>query len=112
MGVRFQDVLHFWLLCASVHDGDLLTVSEAAAALSASTQTVRNWVRAERLHGVRIGNRFFIPREEVERFRGGDVPGPRGEGPWDFEGDASMAPLPRAAGAPGLGDPAEGLLGA
>jgi excisionase family DNA binding protein len=51
-------------------DTELLTVSQAAEALSASSQTIRNWIRGDRLQGVRIGNRFLIPRAEVERVRG------------------------------------------
>ncbi len=94
-----------------MHDGGLLTVSEAAEALNASTQTIRNWIRAERLQGVRIGNRFFIAPEEVERLRG-DVPASRGEGPWDFETDVPMTPLPRTAGGAAPGDLTDGLLGA
>src|SRR5689334_11382315 len=52
-----------------MHD-DLLTVSQAAEDLRASTQTIRNWIRSERLAAVRIGNRFLIPRAEVERLLG------------------------------------------
>jgi excisionase family DNA binding protein len=51
-----------------MHD-ELLTVSQAAEDLRASTQTIRNWIRSERLAAVRIGNRFLIPRAEVERTR-------------------------------------------
>ena len=89
---------------------ELLTVSQAAEALKASTQTIRNWIRAERLHGVRIGNRFLIPRAEVDRMRGG-LSAPGGESPWDFDDDEAAAPLPRA-GALGRGDDsAESLFG-
>ncbi len=61
-------------------DSDVLTVSEVAEALSASSQTIRNWIRGDQLRAVRIGNRFLIPRAEVERLRG-DVSVMRGEGP-------------------------------
>jgi excisionase family DNA binding protein len=91
-------------------DTELLTVSQAADALNASTQTVRNWIRADRPHGVRIGNRFLIPRAEVDQMRGG-LSAPRGESPWDFDDDEAAAPLPRAR-ALGLGDDsAESLFG-
>ncbi|MGI8863658.1 MAG: helix-turn-helix domain-containing protein [Solirubrobacteraceae bacterium] len=90
-------------------DSELLTVSQAAEALSASSQTIRNWIRADRLPGVRIGNRFLIPRAEVERLRG-DVSAARGESPWDFDGDEPGEPLPRA-GDRQQGAGAEGMLG-
>jgi excisionase family DNA binding protein len=83
-------------------DNELLTVSQAAEALNASTQTIRNWIRAERLHGVRIGNRFLVPRAEVDQMRGG-LSAPHGESPWDFDDAEVAAPLPRA-GALGFGD--------
>jgi excisionase family DNA binding protein len=91
-------------------DAELLTVSQAAEALSASTQTIRNWIRGDRLSGVRIGNRFLIPRAEVERLRG-DVGSPAGESPWAFEGNDTGVALPRARGAARSTDPADGLLG-
>jgi excisionase family DNA binding protein len=53
---------------------ELLTVSQAAEDLRASTQTIRNWIRSERLAAVRIGNRFLIPRAEVERLLGDALP--------------------------------------
>lgn len=51
-------------------DEELLTASQAGEDLSASSQTIRNWIRSDRLHAVRIGNRFLIPRSEVERMLG------------------------------------------
>lgn len=76
-------------------DSELLTVSQAADALSASTQTIRNWIRAGRLRGVRIGNRFLIPRAEVDRMRG-QSSASHGESPWEFDPDEPAEPLPRA----------------
>src|SRR5438270_6931391 len=73
------------LFSRSVMTGtELLTVSQAAEALSASTQTIRNWIRSGRLRGVRIGNRFLIPHGEIERMRG-DFPTATGEGPWELD---------------------------
>lgn len=74
---------------------ELLTVSQAAEALNATSQTVRNWIRGERLHAQRIGNRFLIPRQEVERLRG-DLPRGAGESPWEFASDQPAEPLRRA----------------
>ena len=60
-----------------MNDSELLTVSQAAEACNATNQTIRNWIKNGRLHGVRIGNRFLIAREEVDRLRG-DVRAPGG----------------------------------
>jgi excisionase family DNA binding protein len=91
-------------------DAELLTVSQAADVLGASTQTIRNWIRTNRLHGVRIGNRFLIPRSEVDQLRGG-LPASSGECPWDFDGDEPGGPLPRAGERGHPDDSAEALLG-
>jgi excisionase family DNA binding protein len=91
---------------------EFLTVSQAAEAFSATSQTIRNWIRENRLQARRIGNRFLIPREEVERLRG-DLPAQSGESPWDYAADRPPDPLPRkAAESEPAADPAEGLLGA
>jgi hypothetical protein len=37
-------ILHFWPLLLTVDDTELLTVSQVAEALSASSQTIRNWI--------------------------------------------------------------------
>jgi excisionase family DNA binding protein len=102
-------ILHFWRLMP-VDNIELLTVSQAAEALSASSQTIRNWIRAEQLHGVRIGNRFLIPRGEVTRLRG-TLSSARGESPWDYELDEPGVPLPRAGERATEGGSAEPLLG-
>jgi excisionase family DNA binding protein len=91
-------------------DQELLTASQAAEALSASSQTIRNWIRGEQLHAVRIGNRFLIPRSEVDRLRG-TVSMPRGESPWEFDPDKPAEPLPRAHDRDSGEDSAEPLLG-
>jgi excisionase family DNA binding protein len=91
-------------------DAELLTVSQAAEALSASTQTIRNWIRADRLRGVRIGNRFLIPRDEVDRMRGHSSVS-HGESPWEFDPDEPAEPLPRAGEHDFGGGSEEPLLG-
>lgn len=91
-------------------DAELLTVSQAAEALSASTQTIRNWIRADRLRGTRIGNRFLIPRDEVDRMRGRSSVS-HGESPWEFDPDAPAEPLPRVGEHYFGGGSAEPLLG-
>lgn len=48
------------------------TVGEAAALLGRSTQTIRNWIRDERVHGERFGpsqGQFLIEGSEIERVR-------------------------------------------
>ena len=91
---------------------ELLTVSQAAEACNATSQTIRNWIKSGRVHGVRIGNRFLIARDEIERLRG-DLPAHAGESPWDYSSENPAEPLPRKARdrAPDA-DPTEGLLGA
>ena len=90
---------------------ELLTVSQAAEACNATSQTIRNWIRAERVHAVRIGNRFLIPREEIERLRG-NLPTQGGESPWECSAEEPPEPLPRKARErPPGADPTEGLLG-
>jgi excisionase family DNA binding protein len=93
-------------------DPDLLTVSQAANALGASTQTIRNWIQSERLQAVRIGNRFQIPAQEIERLRG--LAARSGESPWEHSPDEPYEPLVRKAthAAGGNADPSNGLLGA
>lgn len=91
-------------------DPELLTVSQAAEALSATSQTIRNWIRAGQLAGVRIGNRFLIARAEVERMRG-DAPVRGGESPWEFDPDKPPAPLPRVSARRVDDDAAESSLG-
>jgi excisionase family DNA binding protein len=95
---------------ADMNVQELLTASQAAEALNASSQTIRNWIRSNRLHAVRIGNRFLIPRGEVERMRG-EAPSQWGESPWAFGNEEPAPPLPRAADAQAGPDPAEGVLG-
>ena len=93
-----------------MHD-ELLTVSQAAEDLRASTQTIRNWIRSERLAAVRIGNRFLIPRAEVERLLGDALPGRPGESPWDFDPGDPLEPLPRSAKRLGELDASERVFG-
>ena len=78
-----------------MEQSELLTVSQVADALGASTQTIRNWIRGEQLDAVRIGNRFLVPRAEIDRLRG-IMSGSRLESPWEFEPDAPAGPLRRA----------------
>jgi excisionase family DNA binding protein len=91
---------------------ELLTVSQAAEAFSATSQTIRNWIRGDRIKSVRIGNRFLIPRSEVERLRG-EISAARGEGTWEHEPGRPPDPLVRRARERQPdGDPTDGLLGA
>jgi excisionase family DNA binding protein len=92
-------------------ESDLLTVTQAAAALKSSGQSVRNWIRAGELRAVRIGNRFLVPRSEVERMRG-EVSAPAAESPWDYAAESPASPLVRPASPVGpRGESSEDLLG-
>lgn len=88
---------------------ELLTVSQAAEAFGATSQTIRNWIRAGQVDAVRIGNRFLIPRQEVERIRG-SAPVFEGDSPWDVS-SGTAKPLQRRTSRPKT-DPSDGLLGA
>jgi excisionase family DNA binding protein len=91
---------------------ELLTVSQAAEAFSATSQTIRNWIRGDRVKAVRIGNRFLIPRSEIARLRG-EISAARGEGTWEHEPGRPPDPLVRRSPEPWPdGDPTDGLLGA
>jgi excisionase family DNA binding protein len=93
-------------------EAELLTVSQAAEAFSATSQTIRNWIRSDRVRAVRIGNRFLIPRSEVERLRG-DLGMTRGESNWEHQADQPPEPLiRRPRESQPAGDPTDGLLGA
>lgn len=92
-----------------MNERELLTASQAAEVLSASSQTIRNWIRSDRLHAVRIGNRFLIPRAEIDRMRG-DLSA-HGESPWEFDPDEPAEPLRRAGERDVGGGSAEPVLG-
>lgn len=108
----YRKICKFGYTQTRMDESELLTVSQAAEACNATRQTIRNWIKSGRLHGVRIGNRFLIPRDEIERLRG-DIPARGGESPWDYSSDEPAEPLPRKDRDRSTGrDPAEGLLGA
>jgi excisionase family DNA binding protein len=53
-------------VCAPLAD-ELFTVSEVAAILKLSEQTIRNWIDAGCLPALRIGRRVRIRREVLQR---------------------------------------------
>ena len=93
-------------------DAELLTVSQAAEAVNATNQTIRNWIKSDRIRARRIGNRFLIPRSEVARLLG-ESPSRRPESNWDHSADQPAEPLVRRSDRrqPDA-DPTDGLLGA
>ncbi|MGH3267137.1 MAG: helix-turn-helix domain-containing protein [Trebonia sp.] len=91
-------------------DEELLTASQAGEVLSASSQSIRNWIRSGRLNAVRIGNRFLISRSEVDRLRG-SVSGRPGESPWEFDPDAPAEPLTSTRPGAARDDSAESFFG-
>lgn len=46
---------------------DFYTVEEMAAYLKVSEQTVRAWIRADKVKAVKLGRAYRIRREEVQR---------------------------------------------
>ena len=94
----------------ALNNEQLLTAAQAAEALSATSQTIRNWIRSGRLSAVRIGARFYVPAAEVERFREEGARASRRESVWEFDEDGPEVSLPRAS-APASGAAAERVLG-
>ena len=47
---------------------DLLTVTEVAAELRVTSYTVREYLKTGDLRGVKVGNRWRVPREALEEF--------------------------------------------
>jgi excisionase family DNA binding protein len=94
-----------------MNDPDLLTVAQVAEVCNATNQTIRNWIKNGTLRSQRIGNRFLIPREELDRI-GAGARWQVGEGPWDYSSEEPPGPLPRKSEErhPDA-DPTEGLLG-
>lgn len=50
---------------------DLLTVAEVAALLRVSPATVRRWLMAHDMRGVKVGASWRVPQSEVDRLRNG-----------------------------------------
>jgi excisionase family DNA binding protein len=46
-------------------EDDALSVAEVARLCRRTTQTIRNWIDSGRLPAVRIGHRYYVPREAV-----------------------------------------------
>ena len=91
-------------------ESELLTVSQAAEQVGATSQTVRNWIRAGQLKAERIGNRFLVPRAEIERLRRTSSHGD-GDSPWDVS-DKPPTPLQRRSSRERAGvDSSDRLLG-
>ena len=47
---------------------DLLTTSQAGELVGVTGQTIKNWVRAGRLAGYRVGGRIMISRQAMEAY--------------------------------------------
>ena len=52
--------------------GEVLTIEEAAARLKLKPQTVRDWLKAGRLKGVKLGRIWRVDAEALERLLAGD----------------------------------------
>jgi len=51
----------------SVKNKKFLTASDVARIFGVHFSTVGRWIKAGHLKGTRIGRRYLIPREEVEK---------------------------------------------
>ena len=47
----------------------LMTVAEVAKALRRHPEVIRDWIRADRLHGVKVGRDWVVSKSELARFR-------------------------------------------
>ena len=48
----------------------LLRVSKAAHEVGLHPLTVRKWIKAGKIHAIRVGNEARVPRSEIERLAG------------------------------------------
>ena len=53
----------------TVHTSDLVSVQEAANALSRPRYTIYRWIDAGKIIGIKLGGILFIPVSEVERLK-------------------------------------------
>ena len=51
---------------------DFFTVEEFADKLGVSIETVRRWLRAKKIKGVRIGKFWRIPKDELTKLTSGE----------------------------------------
>ena len=58
-------------------DIDLLTVEQAAGKLQVRPETVRDWLRAGRLKGVKAGRQWRVRARDLESFLQEPAPPPR-----------------------------------
>jgi len=47
---------------------DLMTVNEVAELLKVQEETIRNWLRSGKLKGVKLGNRWRVTTNDLEKF--------------------------------------------
>jgi excisionase family DNA binding protein len=52
--------------------GEVLTIEEAAARLKLKPQTVRDWLNAGKLKGVKLGRVWRVDAEALDRLLAGD----------------------------------------
>jgi excisionase family DNA binding protein len=52
----------------TMDDIDLLTVEETATQLKVQAETVRDWLRAGKLKGVKAGRQWRVRRRDLEAF--------------------------------------------
>lgn len=52
-----------------VYTDDLLTIPAAAKEFSRPRMTIWRWAKSSRIIQIRLGNRWYIPKSEIERIK-------------------------------------------
>jgi excisionase family DNA binding protein len=64
------NIQRWYCLQVKAEEPKLLRVSRAAHELGLHPLTVRKWIKAGKIHAIRVGNEARIPRSEIERLAG------------------------------------------
>ena len=56
---------------ASFFEDPLLTLAQAAEAISVPVSTLRSWVQNGEVHAVRVGRKIMVASSEIRRIRAG-----------------------------------------
>src|SRR5215469_15699294 len=64
------NILRRFIVQMKAEEPKLLRVSKAAHELGLHPLTVRKWIKAGKIHAIRVGNEARVPRSEIERLAG------------------------------------------